>query len=237
MVRNTRLHRSSPLHLLGLKYDSWTSADLRTVLDHFGRSHEEGASKADLYDILDTLRLERGLDKGDRLRILGANVSSGRIIPSESGSGRPAHSGRGPHPARPVPIPVARATIRRGRRRYVGPRVTKATGPMRPLSPGNLHIDGTDVAIAGSAGHNTGEGIEGPQCVVCYQQLKPTNRIQRKITSGCDHEPDVCKECLIVSIKIQFRDKMWDQIECPSCPQRLSHHDMQLFADKDTFNK
>ena len=74
-------------------------------------------------------------------------------------------------------------------------------------------------------------------CVVCLEGLGPHNAPQRKITSACDHEPNVCLSCLTQSISAQFTSKLWDQIDCPSCSARLDHQDVQAFAEAEVFGR
>lgn len=74
-------------------------------------------------------------------------------------------------------------------------------------------------------------------CVVCLEGLGPNNAPQRRITSTCDHEPNVCLSCLTQSIATQFTSKVWDQIDCPSCSARLDHQDVQAFAEAEVFGR
>lgn len=74
-------------------------------------------------------------------------------------------------------------------------------------------------------------------CVVCFETLGPQNTPKRKITSSCNHEPDVCRPCLTTSISTQFNGKVWDQIDCPACGQRLEFQDVKAFADSVVFGR
>ena len=81
------------------------------------------------------------------------------------------------------------------------------------------------------------EIIEDPACTVCCENLDTDNFPAHKVTSTCQHEPDICKTCLASSIATQFSNKIWDQVACPTCHARLSFHDIQEFATKDIFEK
>lgn len=74
-------------------------------------------------------------------------------------------------------------------------------------------------------------------CVVCFETLSPQNTPKRKVTSLCNHEPDVCNSCLAISISTQFNSKVWDQIDCPTCDQRLGFQDVKTFADSPVFER
>ena len=74
-------------------------------------------------------------------------------------------------------------------------------------------------------------------CIVCYEALNARTVLQRRITPACNHEPDVCRSCLAMSISTQFNSKVWDQISCPSCIQRLGFQDMKAFVGSDLFTR
>ena len=75
------------------------------------------------------------------------------------------------------------------------------------------------------------------ECNVCFDQITPANRPRRQITKTCNHEPDICTSCLRASISGQFANKVWDQIDCPSCRARVAYEDIKLFADSSVFGR
>lgn len=79
--------------------------------------------------------------------------------------------------------------------------------------------------------------ISGTDCIVCFETLEPTAFPKLKTTGACTHKPDVCLQCLSSSITTQFTNKMWDQIDCPSCGERLGFMDVQAFADPVVFER
>lgn len=102
------------------------------------------------------------------------------------------------------------------------PRVRRGPRPTFPLS---------------KATHRTITNVLPGHCVVCFESLSSQNRPNRKISSACNHEPDVCRSCLTTSISTQLNSKVWDQIDCPTCGQRLDFHDVKTFADYPTFER
>jgi len=78
---------------------------------------------------------------------------------------------------------------------------------------------------------------QGSQCSVCYGDLTADNRPRRQITAACNLEPDICRACLTASIAAQFGNKVWDQIDCPTCRARLAYEDMKVFADSSVFGR
>ena len=55
----------------------------------------------------------------------------------------------------------------------------------------------------------------------------------KRVTSTCDHELDLCDECVAVSITTQFASKIWNHIDCPSCGDRLQIEDVNKHATKE----
>ena len=78
---------------------------------------------------------------------------------------------------------------------------------------------------------------QAAECSVCFEHLGPANKPRRNITGTCNHEPDVCNNCLRESIASQFANKIWDQIDCPTCNARLAYKDIKLFADSSVFGR
>lgn len=74
------------------------------------------------------------------------------------------------------------------------------------------------------------------ECSICLQDL-PAKRFPKRITGACDHDSNVCFECLRASITTQFASNVWNQIECPTCQERLQYMDMKLFADSKVFER
>ena len=45
-------------------------------------------------------------------------------------------------------------------------------------------------------------------CLVCFENLDASNTPRRRVTSSCNHEPNVCLSCLSQSITVQFTGKV-----------------------------
>lgn len=74
-------------------------------------------------------------------------------------------------------------------------------------------------------------------CQICYETQPCSSFPQRATTSNCDHAAKVCSACLANSLAQQMDQKIWDQIDCPVCPERLGFFDVKEFADIATFEK
>ena len=203
-----------PNTLLGLGYRSWTKSHIRLVLDHYRWDYQATPeTKPNLMHELDLLVQEYGLDPADRKSIL--NTSKNGNTPR-----RKPRVGRVPHPTFP---PVEVVGRRHSSRVQIRARTKTAARKARNNS----------VTTA-----PTPEVVKLPRdCVVCFETLTVENTPKRKITPSCDHEPDVCTTCLSTSILTQFTGKVWDQIDCPTCGERLGYQDVQEFADSEVFGR
>ena len=74
-------------------------------------------------------------------------------------------------------------------------------------------------------------------CIICFETLNGQNIPKRSTTSSCSHGPNVCRSCLATSIATQVDNKVWDQIDCPTCGQRLHFRDVKEFADPIVFGR
>ena len=78
---------------------------------------------------------------------------------------------------------------------------------------------------------------ETKTCNVCCESQSSTLFPSRSPTSTCKHSLEVCCLCLKKSIAEQMDQRMWDQIDCPMCPERMGFFDVKEFADTVTFEK
>lgn len=78
---------------------------------------------------------------------------------------------------------------------------------------------------------------EEQTCVVCFENLGPENTPHRSPTQSCRHEPNVCLLCLLTSIGTQLNSKVWEQIDCPSCEERMHHQDVKEFGNPVIFER
>ena len=199
---------SVPNTLLGLGYSSWTKSDIRLVLDHYRWNYNAiTETKPNLMHEPDLLVQEHGLGPADRKSILN---------PSKNGN----------TPQRRVPRPTFPPVEVVGRRH--SSRVQKARTKTAARKARKNSVTTAP----------TPEAVNLPRdCVVCFETLTVENTPMRKITPSCDHEPDVCTTCLSTSISTQFTGKVWDQIDCPTCGERLEYQDVQEFADSEVFGR
>ncbi len=54
------------------------------------------------------------------------------------------------------------------------------------------------------------------------------------ITKSCQHPPTTCLECVAVSIQSDLDNKLWNDIGCPECGERLEYDDVHKYADIPT---
>ena len=67
-------------------------------------------------------------------------------------------------------------------------------------------------------------------CGVCWDQVAVDEIIQGKLVDECEHEADICRNCIIQSITAQLDYRLWNQITCPLCPAKLSSDVVEKYA-------
>lgn len=214
-----------PATLLGWDYHTWTRTQIRLILDHYKWNYDEiTRTKRNLMHELHLLVQEFDLDRADRMEIVRAS-KNGKPLPRCKPRVRTV-----PHPIFPDRKGATRrefarngARIRRLRQPAVAAIIAAAP---QVRSDANLPTPIPNIPSALPR-----------DCVVCFETLSPQNSPKRKITSLCNHEPEICTSCLTESISTQFSDKVWDQIDCPICGQRLQFQDVKAFADPATFGR
>ena len=120
-------------------------------------------------------------------------------------------------------------------------RFRRATKLNTELPPPRPSIKSSETSTPLSASQNKSSSANNhenldTECSICLQDL-PANRFPKRITGTCDHDSNVCFECLCSSITTQFASKVWNQIECPTCWERLQYMDMKMFADSEVFER
>lgn len=78
---------------------------------------------------------------------------------------------------------------------------------------------------------------EKKECIVCTDSRSLHRFPIRPPTTQCTHGVDVCRRCLRAWITSEFATKIWDEINCPICPTRMQHMDMQEFAPRGIFRR
>ena len=242
-----------PTTLLGVSYSAWTRGNIRIILDHYQWQYNTH-TKRHLMHELDLLIQEHDLDLEDRREIFKA-IRRANPLPRCKPRVR-----RVPHTTLPDGKSAARRALAQNpAQTQTRPQAALTASTTATLqAPNNTTFTNpaqirtrSQAALAAStattlqAPNNTTLTNPGPhvtsnlskECVVCYDTLTTRTVPQRRITTACNHEPDVCRSCLAMSISTQFNSKVWDQISCPSCRQRLDFQDVKDFADLDVFER
>lgn len=186
-----------PRTLLGLHYETWTRTNIRFILDRYNWNYEATDSKIDLMHELDLLVQEYDLDKKDRMEILRAYKSGGPI---------PRRKPRIRRIPRPT-FPPWKATHRRSTAQNQSHARTRSQHAVEAAIAAITQERNDPVTTIDVS--NVANVLPG-DCVVCFENLSPQNKPNRKITSSCNHEPDVCRTCLTTSIATQLNSKVWD---------------------------
>lgn len=75
------------------------------------------------------------------------------------------------------------------------------------------------------------------ECVVCTESRSLSHFPYKPPTARCAHDVDVCSRCLRTWISTSFSSKTWDDVNCPTCAERLSYEDIREFAPSEIFRK
>ncbi|PKS06772.1 hypothetical protein jhhlp_006846 [Lomentospora prolificans] len=73
-------------------------------------------------------------------------------------------------------------------------------------------------------------------CVVCWDSKRGDEMVDQ-VTKLCLHGPKVCIKCLQQWIKSAFLENGWERVNCPSCTEPLSFHDVRAHATKTVFER
>lgn len=210
-----------PTTLLGLSHHSWTRTHIRLILNHYKWTYETiPQRKLNLMHQLHLLIQEHDLDRLDRTEIFNAH-NSGELLPPLKPRVRTV-----PRPTFPNRGAIARRDISRSQ-------TQAGTTSQHTLA---TTAQARNDALITTPMPNVANALPR-DCVVCFETLSLKNTPKRKVTSSCNHEPEVCRSCITTSISTQFNSKVWDQIDCPTCGQRLDFQDVKAFADSVVFGR
>jgi hypothetical protein len=73
-------------------------------------------------------------------------------------------------------------------------------------------------------------------CVVCDESI-PIAELPS--LAECEHQPETCADCYAAWIYTKLLDNNWSEPKCPgdTCAIVLSYHEIQLYADAETFQQ
>ncbi|KAH5315555.1 hypothetical protein HBI24_016430 [Parastagonospora nodorum] len=81
--------------------------------------------------------------------------------------------------------------------------------------------------------HATPESTK--ECNVCTETRPLFQFPERPPTEDCQHSIDTCTHCLQTWIESEFKSKMWNEVNCPTCRARLQFNDVKDFAPRNVF--
>ncbi|KAK0706054.1 hypothetical protein B0T26DRAFT_655949, partial [Lasiosphaeria miniovina] len=83
--------------------------------------------------------------------------------------------------------------------------------------------------------HTTAEVVSRTrECIVCTDSKAASEFPASTVTKACKHAPSTCLECIAISIRSDLNNRLWNEIGCPECRERLQYEDVQKFADPAT---
>lgn len=75
------------------------------------------------------------------------------------------------------------------------------------------------------------------ECVVCTDSHLLSQFPSEPPTARCIHDADVCRRCLRTWISTSFSSKTWNEINCPTCAERLMIKDIRDFAPSEIYRQ
>lgn len=75
------------------------------------------------------------------------------------------------------------------------------------------------------------------ECTVCAENRSLSHFPSFPPTAQCVHDVEVCRRCLRTWIGTTFASKLWDEINCPTCSERLDFENVRESAPSEVFRK
>ncbi|OTA91078.1 hypothetical protein M434DRAFT_355391 [Hypoxylon sp. CO27-5] len=76
------------------------------------------------------------------------------------------------------------------------------------------------------------------ECIVCSDEKRVSEMPnKRRITAACEHNSNMCKECVGTWIASSLDTVTWDRLKCPECPQLLKYENVRAFATREIFER
>lgn len=73
------------------------------------------------------------------------------------------------------------------------------------------------------------------ECVVCTDSRPLSNFPLKPPTAQCTHNPNVCRRCLQTWISTVLTSKVWSEVQCLICYERLAYDDVCEYASSKVF--
>lgn len=77
--------------------------------------------------------------------------------------------------------------------------------------------------------------IATKECAICSETKSLSFFPRVPVSRACHHSPNTCLACIRTSIRVDFETRQWNHIHCPECREVLDYHDVQRYADLETF--
>lgn len=208
-----------PHSLFGRSHAKICQKHLRTLLQHHRIGGLDHGNKIDYVHAVHLLIRDRGVPNTPKLYQMLCRGSRLRALQP----------------------PVRRVTLRR----FLGGELTSSRlerniirGRGR-LSATNFDAPRTNVCPRSAETGQLPPSTGSVDCISCSEPLTNLEAPNLRITQSCNHDRDICLDCLSQHIDIQYRDNIWDQIRCPSegCREILNADDVNKYAAPETVNR
>jgi len=91
--------------------------------------------------------------------------------------------------------------------------------------------------LLNSSLHEVLVSLDTRECSICMED-RPLEAFP-KATDNCDHEPNVCGECIKLWLQAAVEDNIWIRLTCMGngCDEQLQHADWQRLATAEFFGR
>lgn len=82
-----------------------------------------------------------------------------------------------------------------------------------------------------------GTDLDNQPCLVCQRQLSASEFPEKYIVESCQHQPNICLDCIENSIIECLDNDLLQMISCPQCGEVMSADEVWRFSRANTYER
>jgi hypothetical protein len=81
--------------------------------------------------------------------------------------------------------------------------------------------------------------LDEKDCLICADTKPYSDFPVLLLSDDCTHLPQTCLDCVQIHIRTIMESKTWHAkvVTCPECNSPIAYNEVQLYADKATFQR
>lgn len=212
MVTMNNTFRESPSRLFFFTNDEERMTQMRQILRHYGHFPKDPRDKIQLFAGLANVVSEISEDEVESLEYWLVNGGS---LPHPQSKRRSSRNG---------PFAASSQAQKRSAHEWVDldSDEEEVANKKRCLEPEVLDVDAW-------------VPVRTVDCIVCLETLPRSDFLHSNATEKCNHENNVCYECMRKTVSVHIADGAPGKLQCPSCPSELSFDNVRVFATEEEF--